>query len=61
MTRITNNSEIRQMVHTASGVVQIPAGKTRDIDLSVYGRKLVDESDVLAIETPRRRKAKKQA
>lgn len=61
MAKVTNTSDIRQMVHTKSGVVKLPAGKTRELDLTEYGRKLVDASPVLSVAKPRRRKAKKQA
>lgn len=45
--KVTNKSDTRQPVHTVKGVVFIGAGKTRDVELTPEGEKLVSASDVL--------------
>ena len=52
----TNTSDERQAVHTTAGVVFIHPGKTRDVELSEAGEKLVSASDVLETGAKQARK-----
>lgn len=45
--KIKNTSKERQSVHTVDGVVFIHPGKTRDVELSEPGKKLIETSEVL--------------
>ncbi|MCO6407358.1 hypothetical protein [Hoeflea alexandrii] len=59
MVKVTNTGDTKQHVHTTGGVVTIYPGKTRDVELSGPGAKLVDRSDVLEVKVRRGRKAVK--
>ena len=54
--KVTNTSDERQAVHTTAGVVFIHPGKTRDVELSEAGEKLVSASDVLETGAKQARK-----
>lgn len=45
--KVTNTSDERQAVHTTAGVVFIHPGKTRDVELSEAGEKIVSASNFL--------------
>lgn len=45
--KIKNTSKERQSVQTVDGVVFIPPGKTRDLELSEPGKKLIGTSEHL--------------
>lgn len=57
--KVTNSSDERQAVHTTAGVVFIHPGKSRDVDLTKPGEKLVEASAVLTIDGRTRRVGKK--
>ncbi|UNK39378.1 hypothetical protein MNR02_06635 [Shinella sp. H4-D48] len=59
--KVTNNSDERQAVHTTAGVVFIHPGKTRDVELSEAGEKLVSASDVLETGAKQARKRTQKA
>jgi hypothetical protein len=48
--KVTNKGKERQGVHTASGVVFIHPGKSRDVELTDAGEKLVRASQDLSID-----------
>lgn len=49
MTEIKNTSDVRQAVHTVNGVVFIPPGKTRKLELTDPGKAFVERSEVLVV------------
>ena len=59
--KVTNTSDERQAVHTTAGVVFIHPGKTRDVELSEAGEKLVSASDVLETGAKQARKRTQKA
>ncbi|MCD1264538.1 hypothetical protein B5M44_24020 [Shinella sumterensis] len=48
--KVTNKGKERQGVHTTSGVVFIHPGKSRDVELTEAGEKLVRASQDLSID-----------
>ena len=50
MTKITNTSDVKQAVHTTTGVVFIHPGKDRDVDLTAEGMKFAEATDGLKID-----------
>lgn len=50
MTKITNTSDVKQAVHTTSGVVFIHPGKDRDVELTAEGMKFAEANDGLKID-----------
>lgn len=57
--KVTNNSGERQAVHTKAGVIFIHPGKSRDVDLTDAGEKLVEEAPGLTIDGRTRRGGRK--
>lgn len=57
--KVTNTSDERQAVHTKVGVIFIHPGKSRDVDLTDAGGKLVEASAGLTIDGRTRRGSKK--
>lgn len=56
--KVTNNSAIRQGVHTTTGVVFIHPGQSRDVELTAAGEKFVDASADLVIDGRTRKGSK---
>jgi len=54
--RITNTSDERQAVHTTAGVVFIHPGKSRDVELTPEGEKIVSASGFLETGAKQARK-----
>lgn len=50
MTKITNTSDVKQAVHTTSGVVFIHPDKDRDVDLTAEGMKFAEATECLKID-----------
>lgn len=50
MTKITNTSDVKQAVHTTSGVVFIHPGKDRDVELTAEGMKFAEATEGLKID-----------
>ncbi len=58
--KIKNTSDVRQAVHTTTGVVFIHPGKTRDVELTEAGEKFVNaSSDLRAYAQSSQKPAKK--
>ena len=50
MTKITNTSDVKQAVHTTSGVVFIHAGRDRDVELTAEGMKFAEATEGIKID-----------
>ncbi|MFN3833389.1 MAG: hypothetical protein ACK4SQ_14280 [Allorhizobium sp.] len=50
MTKITNTSDVKQAVHTTSGVIFIHPGKDRDVELTPEGMKVAEATEGLKID-----------
>ena len=48
--KVTNKGEERQGIHTTSGVIFLHPGKSRDVELTEAGKKLVRASQDLSID-----------
>ncbi len=61
MTKITNTSDVKQAVHTTSGVIFIHPGKDRDVELTPEGQKFAEATDGLKIDGRTARKRSQKA